>query len=737
MSISTESAFWGMNKALFVANLKKGEFFVGENFSITQNKKEACPVERVFNGVISFLLENEMNIKNGLSQKEAEIFLRNVTAFAEGNADSIIRRKIGCIKDLIINGRVNNKIIQLLGFKKLSSDERNFLQLCLFCLDFERTLFEKMLNDLSYRNKLEPLIREGLDKSVEFILSFDPASFIPFWNVVVTLPSPVKMNIAHNDDFEEKSISSMITELLVLKEKLPHETKLFDTSLLSFQLYEEFIKTDTLSLLNELEALKRIRSFGEHTLEQLFPHLQQISELIFSYFDETNESAKNCMEKLLQKEGVDLERDPESAWAYLEVESSISEKYMNKAKELLNDYSLQANEKKELYAQIYQKLKLKKRLKNDLYPVNGTLVPRPEKFFPEIITIKPSALTLVEIISQSFYALVPKAQMVEVPDVSSNKKLSFLLENVRWVDVVKKDPVNSFSQKSPKNEDSVKNDFEIVDIASKAPLKLTQSLKTILKMHLNFNSWRTFVGAQDSVDQKYIISMSLRMFALNPLAKKQPLLRSSNVPEHRFAEMQMDRETVQLLYRAATAYYENKALDIPFTQGRFIRFLFRLFEEHSSQKIVNDRFKEMRSLYKEVLTEEQWESLEKLGQSNSLSQKNITNVVHMPAPRKNLFMMPIVQITCGEVKIALDCIKRTKALSQNERKLLPRSLSERLTFISVRSLRQETDFLSNSAKTNALLEKTRIGSFEVAVMRVCNRCQSIWPVLENLYQEAL
>jgi len=76
--------------------------------------------------------------------------------------------------------------------------------------------------------------------------------------------------------------------------------------------------------------------------------------------------------------------------------------------------------------------------------------------------------------------------------------------------------------------------------------------------------------------------------------------------------------------------------------------------------------------------------------------------------------MSLSSVFCGEIKIALDICRDLGSLSVEKRKLLPKTMGERL---KISAFTTEQERMSRVRRR----------------MEICTKCREMWPILEALY----
>ncbi len=755
------TGFKKINAALFLANAKP-ELFIGKEWAVTPRQEEACAVETLFDSILTYITNNRLTTQTGLPRADADIFLKNIRTFTANHAQGVLPRKLIQIERLLKNEpHTQDLLLQYYLSKPTRSEPKDKLfHLTLSCMDFERRLLQGLVSALSAQDQCEQLMLQGLEKG----LSIVPETFEEFpvkWQGMIDLPrlEPLK-NIVPEDFTDPARLRNAIGLLLYCKQNYPEASEVLDNALMSIQVHEQIDSSDAvLSDSNKsIKVTTRLVDNPENAYDSydLCPLLEPIIQFSRNYFDETAKATQSYVHSLFENDAPFA--DPQAiSRDLLRIENGLTQEYLSQTKEVLAVYLEQAEKTKALYLQVYKRLSTPGQtltLPNLYYLKETPDLPLPRNFHPENVSIPIPALTLVETLSrQPFDERDYDLDLVKITSSSNQASSScdvspapsLALPTIRWVDIAKKGassptirPLGESARQMQQFTEYFERHFPTEgSFSPTGGLELTEPLKAILHMHLEFNPHRSFVAARDIASGRYIVAMSLRMFSLNPLAKQQTLLQKEGLEPHQFAEMEMDRSMAQLLHKAMVAYYGERSFSADELQKTFGAYLARLFEQTKTPERMIERLKVLRSLYSEALTKEEWNALKALCQVKVPTKEEVFEIVCQKTSREATLMMPIVNLTCGEGKIALDCIRRTRKASMEEKAMLPRSLSERFVFAAVRSTSQQTDALELSHLTNAIERIDHIGQFEVAVMNVCNKCRKIWPALEALYWSSL
>lgn len=695
--------------------------FINDKLMHTKIKSEQAKSVKVFNELLKFLIETQININNGVNSNFANKFINNLYQFSVIYPCSQSVRKIQCIKNLLEGTASQAKLAEILEKEQLSFEEKKFLGTYLSCLFIERFSFLEIVKILYWESFKNRMIRDGMNRELELSLDFSKTS--PLWQVYVLdpgLPSGIK--------FSFEKVDFCVEEILKLKRAKPQLEEVCDDALLSIQICELLSEEDKVYESFDMRFYVDINRSESYELE-LFPLLTQVSQICENYFSSLASEYSKLKTKFLDAKKYNfrsLQKDNEFTVAYFENEENLSKRYLHSFIPFFDGYRIQT-EKGDLYEKIYKKLSPEgKTLRNSFS--NSQILPTPSQFSNlslEIPTFGLRTTNLIETLLEQFR--VSEEQSSPIPSLQEQPIIPAPSEDVISIPPIEK-------------EDRKESSLATVDITPlslffpRTGLHLTNRLIEILTIHIRECSWRPYVAAQDIVNpNEYIIVMSSRMFALNFTAIRQQQLATHKKYPHRVASIGIDSSTVRLLSEEIDKYFINKQKDSRKTQGRIAGFLHRMFQGNSEQRI-HERIEEMKSLFPQFLSRKQWGQLEKILKQNN--EKEILSFLNASYNVHSFALMKIMHITCGEVKIALQCINDTKRLSPSAKEVLPKTLTERFTFITLKSTVNSTICMQNPA-LKRVQEVVKVGELDMAVLNVCPRCEQIWPILENVYQRVL
>jgi len=135
-----------------------------------------------------------------------------------------------------------------------------------------------------------------------------------------------------------------------------------------------------------------------------------------------------------------------------------------------------------------------------------------------------------------------------------------------------------------------------------------------------------------------------------------------------------------------------------------------------------------------MLPEKKWEELSNLIELGDLTSQSVLNVVcDERMSNEQILMMTFAQLTCGEVKIILDCCREAGKLPFKERlKLSQTPLKDRLYFLAVRSSDSVTASMLNTDLTERVQSTDKIGEHDISYLNLCSKCENLWRVFEGL-----
>jgi hypothetical protein len=104
---------------------------------------------------------------------------------------------------------------------------------------------------------------------------------------------------------------------------------------------------------------------------------------------------------------------------------------------------------------------------------------------------------------------------------------------------------------------------------------------------------------------------------------------------------------------------------------------------------------------------------------------------------KGQVSMTLSRLTCGEVKIFLDCCRDLGKMTIEERESLPATLQDRFEFLAAKpkdTMTTQNPSIDHSDKPSQhILNSAQIGNQEVDLMDLCLKCKDLWAVYEAVY----
>jgi len=288
----------------------------------------------------------------------------------------------------------------------------------------------------------------------------------------------------------------------------------------------------------------------------------------------------------------------------------------------------------------------------------------------------------------------------------------------------------------------------------------------ILSFPINVLRSRTFLTAWDSDEKRLVFSGGKRLFFTTPSYKKYLKIFQTECKQKIDRDLQFtsDRELnkfmVQLLLTTSLSFRRSKASesandqyryirDFSLIRGRFLSYLTSFCDENAerlgdeSPILRKMLFDQLYHLFPEMFPKEKWEALSELFQSSHLMDGGrFRDAVYEKIFRdyylkdSQALMMTIAMLTCGEVKVALDCCREAGNLSLEQRSTLSQTLRERLHFSTIRiSIPLAGHKLTRSMvnQSDHVEKITQIGQCTVASLNICDKCISLWPVFEAMY----